>query len=92
MVTRMLSRMVAGGSEADSGVGATGTDGAGAALVVAPTIGPLRDSIAGFAVVAGEVVEFCAAMTGAIVGVELFLAMAGEFVSAELSIGPDELK
>ncbi len=57
--------MVAGGSEADSGVGATGTDGAGAALRVAPEIGPLRGAVAEFSIAAEEVIEFCGATIGA---------------------------
>jgi hypothetical protein len=75
--------MVAGGSEADSGVGSTGTEVMGAALAVAPGIGPLREGVAGFSIVAVEVIEFCGATAGATGSVELFPATAEEFVSVE---------
>src|SRR5450432_1440778 len=92
MVTRMLSRMVAGGREADSGVGATGTDGTGAAFVVAPGIDPLRDGVAGFTVAAGEVTEFCGATAGVIGRAGLMPTVAEEFVSAVLFVGRAGLK
>jgi hypothetical protein len=56
--------MVAGGSEVDSGVGATGTDGTGAALTEAPGIGALGKVGVEFPDAAGVALETCGATAG----------------------------